>query len=301
MAVLEDRLARIPALSATPRRVEQLSGGLTNLNLKVTTPDGVYVARVDNSDTALLGIDRDAEHANTRAAAEAGVGPPVADYRPDLGVLVVGFVDAVTYDDASFDDPAVVRRAAQAIRALHDGPPFTGEFDMFARQRRYRRLSADRGIALPATYDDHAEAFARLEAALTLRTEPGVPCNNDLLAANFLDDGERVWLIDYEYSGTGAASFELGNTSTECGLDDDQLAALVTAYLGRPSRSMVARVTVQTIVSQYGWSLWGYLQAATSPLDFDFAGWGDERFDGAVAGFARPDLDDLLTQTTHVD
>ena len=101
-----------------------------------------------------------------------------------------------------------------------------------------------------------------------------MPCNNDLLAGNFIDDGEHLWLIDYEYSGNNDACFELGNTSTECDLDDDQVEALVAAYYGRLSPRQLARVRLQALVSAYGWSLWGAIQAAASSLDFDFDSWG---------------------------
>jgi thiamine kinase-like enzyme len=121
-----------------------------------------------------------------------------------------------------------------------------------------------------------------------------VPCNNDLLAGNLVDDGEKLWLIDYEYSGNNDPFFELGNTWTECGLDDDHLEELVTAYAGHQAPDLVARTRLQATVSRYGWSLWGYIQAATSDQDYDFHGWGQERFEGAVADFRSPAFDRLL-------
>ena len=131
---LEALLDRIPVLQGLPRTVVELPGGLTNQNLRVTTRERDLVVRRFRGDAALLGIDRDAEHVNTIAAAEAGVGAPVVDYRPDLGVLVIGYVDGTTYDNGSFDDPRTVERAGRAIRQLHRGPRFTGDFDMFTRQ-----------------------------------------------------------------------------------------------------------------------------------------------------------------------
>ncbi len=83
-----------------------------------------------------------------------------------------------------------------------------------------------------------------------------MPCNNDLLAANFVDDGRRGRLIDYEYSGTGDACFELGNTSTECGFTPEQTEAWTAAYFGDPTPADLARVRVQALCSEYGWSLW---------------------------------------------
>jgi thiamine kinase-like enzyme len=298
---LEALLDRIPVLRGLPRSVVELPGGLTNQNLRVTTPEDDLVVRRFRGDTALLGIDRDAEHLNTRAAAESGVGAPVVDYRPDLGVLVIGYIDGTTYDNASFASPDVLARAGRAVRRLHDGPRFTGDFDMFARQAGYLRTVQERGFRLVKGYVAHAEAFHRAEAALAVRAAPTVPCNNDLLAGNFVDDGSQVWLIDYEYSGNNDACFELGNTATECDLDDDQVEALVAAYDGRATRSRLARVRLQALVSAYGWSLWGAIQASASALEFDFDAWGRERFEKAAQGFTSSRFESLLEDVARDD
>jgi thiamine kinase-like enzyme len=152
----------------------------------------------------------------------------------------------------------------------------------------------DNGFALPAGYADHDPAFQRIRRALAVHDEGTVPCNNDLLAANFVDDGVRIRLIDYEYAGNNDACFELGNTVQECLFDRDRTEALVAAYFGEVTREKLARVRLQAVVAQYGWSLWGCIQHAASTLDFDFWGWGVERYEGAVAVLAGPDLETLL-------
>jgi thiamine kinase-like enzyme len=291
---VEELFDQIPSLAAQPRTVEELPGGLTNLNLKVTTPDGVYVARCSRSDTSLLGIDREAEHANTRSAEIAGIGAPVIDFRPDLDVLVIGFIDGTSFENEDLRRPGALARVAEATRTLHAGPRFVGEFDMFARQRTYLGSIVEHGFALPDDYRDHDDRFQRIRAALSVNAGPTVPCNNDLLAGNFVDDGEKLWLIDYEYSGNNDPFFELGNTWTECELDEDHLAELVTAYVGQESPELVARTRLQATVSRYGWSLWGFIQAATSDQDFDFRGWGMQRYDAAVADFRSPAFDGWL-------
>jgi len=159
----------------------------------------------------------------------------------------------------------------------------------------------DKGYPLFDGYADHDDAFHRVERALAVRAEPTVPCNNDLLAENFIDDGQKVWLIDYEYSGNNDACFELGNTSTECDLDDDQVDALVAAYYGQPLRAKLARVRLQALVSAYGWSLWGAIQAAASHIDFDFTSWGQERFDKAARGFTSDHFETLLEEASRAD
>jgi thiamine kinase-like enzyme len=298
---LEALLDRIPVLQGLPRTVVELPGGLTNQNLHVTTPDHDYVVRVFRGDAEQLGIDRDAEHANTRAAAEAGVGAGVVDYLPDLGVLIIDFLTGTTLENESFADPGVVMRAAEACRRLHEGPRFTGDFDMFKRQASYLRTVEDGGYRLFEGYADHADDFTRVSKALAERAGPTVPCNNDLLAGNFVDDGEKMWLIDYEYAGNNDPCFELGNTATECDLDDDQVEAFVAAYFGGLRRHELARVRLQSLVSEYGWSLWGAIQAAVSAIEFDFFSWGQERFDKAERTFRSPRFGQLLEDVTRDD
>lgn len=291
-------LDRLACLAGRSVAVSDLPGGLTNHNLRVTTTDDGppldVVVRCSHGDPALLGIDRDAEHVNTVAAAAAGVGAPVVEYRPDLEILVIGFLEGRTLQNADFADADVLDRAATACRRLHAGPAFTGTFDMFARQAAYLATVQEHGFALPPSYDDHADAWADVRRALSAAPRPGVPCNNDLLAANFVDDGHAVRLIDYEYSGTGDACFELGNTSTECGFTPEQTEAWTAAYFGDPTPADLARVRLQALCSEYGWSLWGFIQAATSPVDFDFHGWGTQRYEKAAATFRGPDLAGLL-------
>jgi thiamine kinase-like enzyme len=271
-----------------PRVVEELSGGLTNLNLKVTTPSGVYVVRLSRGDTSLLGIDREAESFNTRAAEASGAGAPFVDYRPDLGLLVIGYLGGRSYDNEDLRAPGTVTRVAAAMRRLHAGPRFVTDFDMFVRQPAYLRTCVDRAFPMPDDYSAYAGDFGRIRAVLDAHRLPTVPCNNDLLAGNIVDDGDRIWLIDYDYAGNNDAYFELGNTWTECDLDDDHLIELVTAYVGHESPGLVARARLQATVSRYGWALWGFIQAGSSTDDFDYYGWGSERFDKAVADFRSP-------------
>ena len=290
---IDTLLDQVPCLSSRVL-VEELSGGLTNRNYRVDTPDASYVVRHSSSDTGMLGIDRDVEHLNTRAAAAAGVGAEVFDYRPDLGMLVIGYLPGRTLDNDSFGDPGVLRRAAEACRRLHAGPRFVGEFDMFARQAAFRETVRGRGFPLPSGYDDHADAWRAVEQAVATRPRVTMPCNNDLLAGNFIDDGTQVRLIDYEYSGNNDVEFELGNTATECEFPPERLDAYAEAYFGAPTPGDLARVRLGSLRSEYGWALWGYIQAASSPLDFDFTEWGRHRFEKAVATFRGPHFDRLL-------
>ena len=298
---LDALLDQLPVLTGQPRRIEDLPGGLTNRNVKITTATGTYVARCSTTSGNLLGIDRDNEYVNSRAAEQAGVGAPVVDYRPDLGILLVGFLEGTTLTNADLQRPEVLARVAQGCRTLHAGPRFRDRFDMFELQPAYLKAVHDNGFRLPADYLDFADDFAAVRQVLEAGDQTTVPCNNDLLAGNFVDDGERVWLIDYEYSGNNDPCFELGNIWGECGLSDDQLAELVTLYYGRPLRHKVARARLQGIVGQYGWTLWGCIQNGSSTLNFDFWDWAMERYTSAVAEFRSRNFARLLIDAQASD
>ncbi|HEU5420783.1 MAG TPA: phosphotransferase [Streptosporangiaceae bacterium] len=294
-------LARVPSLAGRPQVITELPGGLTNRNYKVSTPDGTFVARVWSGGGDLLAINRDHEYRNSVIAAAAGVGAPVIEYRPQDRVLVLGFLDGRTLGDADVQDPRNIPRIAAAVRRLHQAQRFVSEFDMFEIQPRYLRAARSAGMAVPDGYGDLAAAFESARRALAVRAEGTVPCNNDLLAANFIDDGARIALIDYEYSGNNDPCFELGNIAGECGLSAAGLADLVTAYYGRARRSRIARARLFGLVSRYGWTLWGAIQHATSPLDFDFWSWAMERFEGAARGFTAADFPRLLSEVQEGD
>jgi thiamine kinase-like enzyme len=223
----------------------------------------------------------------------------VLHYRPGAG-LTVGFLPGRALSDERLHDPAVLQRVAAACRQLHAGPRFVNDFDMFAVQSSYRAIVDRHGFRLPPRYDEFAPKLAAVRAALGPRTHT-VPCNNDLLAENLLDDGERVRIIDYEYSGNNDPCFELGNIWSEASLPPPLLDVLVEAYFGRPRPAQVARARLFGLVAKYGWTLWASIQEGSSPLDFDFWSWGMEKYDRAVAEFDGPEFEHLLSAARMSD
>jgi thiamine kinase-like enzyme len=291
---IPERLDRVPLLAGPDRVIEAIPGGLTNANYKVSTGGHTYFARLSDPSSALLAIDRAAEHQNSVAAATTGVAPAVLDFAPDVGVLVIEWINGRTLQPADLRQDRTIRAVADACRRLHAGPRFAADFDMFQIQQQYLRTACDAGFRLP---DRYVEFMPQLELIRTvLRRDPlaTVPCHNDLLAANFISEGDRLWLIDYEYSGNNDPCFELGNIWSESNLSTDQLEMLVSSYFGRHRTVLTARARLLALMSQYGWTLWGVIQQNTSELDFDFWSWAMEKYDRAVATFDSPDLAALL-------
>ena len=279
-----------------------LDGGLTNRNYRVSTASGrEFVARFAGAKSELLSIDRDAEAYNSAVAASLGVGPRVVEYAPSDQVLVVEWIKGHTFTEAELDDPQVLSRIASTCRTLHAGPRFISDFDMFDVQRTYLRIVREHGFRLPADYLDFESQIGRLDEALHKSSPGTVACHNDLLAANIMRGDDRVWFIDYEYSGNNDPCFELGNIWSECGLSTEQLDELVTCYYGRRLRHKIARAHLQGVVAKYGWTLWGCIKSASSALDFDFWGWGMERYEAAVAEFKGPHFARLLDDVHAAD
>jgi len=297
---LEEVLAAVPELHDA-QSVEPLTGGLTNTNYKVTSPAGCYVVRISGKDTSLLAIDRENEVHNTIAAAETGVGAPFVAALPEQDALVLGFLEGEVMDSEKLRSGEHIAKIADACRRLHSGRRFLHDFDMFQIQPRYLEIVSERGFRLPARYEEFEPKIRELERAMRVLPEPTVPCNNDLLAENFIRVGGEMRLIDYEYSGNNEASFELGNVWSESNLSLEQLEELVAEYWGRPLRNKVARARLWGLMSKYGWTLWGSIQAGISDLDFDFWGWAMEKYERAVEELDGLQFEQLLADVQRED
>jgi thiamine kinase-like enzyme len=297
---LEDVLEAVPQLRG-PREVEQLAGGLTNTNYRVITAEGAYVVRISGKDTGLLAIDRANEVHNTIAASETGVGAPFVAALPELDALVLEYMVGETMSSELLRRGDRLGMVDDSCRRLHAGRRFLHDFDMFAIQSGYLEVVRERGFRLPDRYVDFEPQVRAIESAMRAHIEPTVPCNNDLLAENFIEVDGVLRLIDYEYSGNNEPTFELGNVWSESNLSLAQLEALVAEYYGRPLRNKVARARLWGLMSKYGWTLWGSIQDGISDLDFDFWGWAMEKYERAVEEFDGPLFEQLLADVLRED
>jgi thiamine kinase-like enzyme len=301
MLALEQVMDEVPELADPGRSVAPLPGGLTNANYKVVTAAGTYVLRRWSDDTGLLAIDRDNEYENSVRAAEVGIGAGVVAYLPEHNTMVMEWLEGTTLSAAELRRGTVLDQVAAACRRLHGARRFRDDFDMFEIQPRYLEIVRRRGFRLPERYEEFEPQVAAIREAFAVRDEGTVPCNNDLLAENFMLTASGMRLIDYEYSGNNDPCFELGNVWSESGLSLAQLEQLVGAYYGRPARHKVARARLWGLMSKYGWTLWASIQDGVSEIDFDFWSWGIEKYDRAVAEFDGPDFERLLEEARRPD
>jgi thiamine kinase-like enzyme len=297
---IEEIVELVPELAGA-QSVTELAGGLTNTNYKVEAEGRAYVVRVSSKDAGLLAIDRQNEYENSVAAAEVGVGAPVVAYFPERGVLVLGFIEGRTQSPEDLRRGDRLDWVASACFKLHRARRFRDDFNMFRIQQRYLRIVQERGFRLPDGYLDYELQVCLIEDAMAVQDEGTVPCNNDLLAENFIDVGDGFRLIDYEYSGNNDACFELGNVWSESNLSLEQLDQLVHHYHGRPLANKVARARLWGLMSKYGWTLWASIQDSVSEIEFDFWSWGMEKYERAVAEFEGPDFERLLEDVRRED
>ena len=282
MSVIDEVVTKIPDWNGKDVVIALLSGGLTNSNFKVIVDGIPYFVRVPGASTDLLAINRDNEVHNSKAAFVAGVGPKVLYHLSEYNVMVLEFVNGKTMSKESLNEPGQPTRMAEAIRKLNDGPGFLQDFNMFRLTEYYLSLCRERDIKIPDGYLDRVETIARIESAMEVNPLLVLPCNNDLLAENYIDDGQQLWLIDYEYSGNNDPTFELGNTCQEMQFNNEQIAEVCAAYFGEVKQNMIARMKLNMIMSDVGWGLWAAIQAKISTIEFDFWGWAIERWSRAV-------------------
>ena len=282
MPIIDEVAAKIPDWDGKNISITSLSGGLTNSNFKVEVDGTLYFVRVPGASTDLLAINRNNEYHNSKAAFVAGVGPKVLHHLPEYSVMVLEFLNGKTMSKDSLNEPGMPTRMAEAIKKLNNGPRFLLDFNMFRLTEYYLSLCRDRDIKTPDGYLDRIPTIEQMEKAMSVNPLPTVPCNNDLLAENYIDNGKQLWLIDYEYSGNNDPTFELGNTCQEMQFNDEQIAEVCVAYFGEATADKIARMKLNMIMSDVGWGLWAAIQAQISTIEFDFWGWAIERWGRAV-------------------
>ena len=231
-------------------KIERLGGGITNRNFKLTAGGESFVLRIGGNDTDRLGIIRTTEHAASLNAAALGIGPEVVDFLEPEGFLVTRFIEGEPGNPDHAEAMALLAR-------LHEGPPIPGRFDSFRVVEAYAEINT------PSAYAWAHELAQRIEARLGPR--PLAACHNDLLPANFIHDGTRLWLVDWEYAGMGDPAFDHANFAVSNGVPIDD---------GDPPEHVLMR-----FMSDFREAMWGAVQETLSELDFDFRAYTAEHFE----------------------
>ena len=235
---VEQAIARVPGWDDPGLKVAPLGGGITNHNFRIDIGGESFVLRLVGQGTGLLGIDRDVEYAAHLAAAAVGVAPEVVAFLQPEGCLVTQFINGRPIDPVEMGRPEGIGRVARALRTVHALPPVRATFSPFRVVDDYARLAREHNVRFPHEFD-------RLHRQLDeIPQRPGADarlCHNDLLNANFLDDG-TLRILDWEYAGMGDVTFDLANFSRNHDFHETQDVLLLQAYFGQATPPRLARL-----------------------------------------------------------
>jgi thiamine kinase-like enzyme len=280
---LTEVVARLSALLG-PREggVAPLEGGITNRNYRLNFGGHDYVVRLPGKRTEVLGIDRLTECEANEAAADLGIAPEVAARLEDPPCLVTAFVKGRELTAEELRQPDTLEEVASALRAFHDsGTKLRTEFDSFRLVDDYAARAREHGGEPPEEFEEARGRAWAIEAAVRGQAEHApVACHNDLLTANFLHDGRRMKIIDWEYAGMGDRFFDLGNFAVNNELTEEDQERLLEAYFGEPPDARRrASLRLFRFMSDFREAMWGVVQTSVSELDFDFRGYAGKHFE----------------------
>lgn len=275
-----DRIQRALGLDLSLNACQRL-GGLTNRNYRLDCPQGSYVLRIAGEGTAEY-LNRAHEEVNARAASRAGVNVEILFFDPQDGTTLCRFLpQAATLDRESFRRPEVVGRAGRLLRQLHGcGREFANRFELFDQIDQYQSILEAKGADLPPGYAQVQQSAERVRRALSAHNLPSAPCHCDPLAENFLDDGRRMFLIDFEYSGNNDPMWDLGDLSVEAHFTAEQDERLLRAYFEGPAPPLErARMVMYQALCDLLWTLWGVVQHANGNPAEDFWAYALQRLE----------------------
>jgi thiamine kinase-like enzyme len=275
---IEDVLAAIPEWRGKPVEATPITGGITNRAMRLVVDGTPYFVSIPGAHSDLLSIPRAVEVENSVRAAETGMSPRILHYLPESGVLVVEWLEGRTLSVADMQHPGMPERLAAVALRLHAARPFLNVFDLFRLNEAYAETLAAHDLKPPPGYPEYAGLLAEIEAATRRHPEPPRPCSNDFCPQNLIDDGERLWVVDFGYSGNNDPCSELGNAACEADYRGDQYEVLCAAYFGEISNRRLSRMHLYAVMADVAWSLWSVIQENLSDLDFDFKTYGDERW-----------------------
>lgn len=284
---LADRIRSLPCWSG---KIEctPVEGGITNQNFKVVDGRNRYFVRT-GVDIPVHGVMRFNELAAARAAQAVGLSPAIVHNEP--GIMVCEFVDGRTFAEEDVRQMQNLSRILELIRRCHDAMPmhFRGPaliFWVFHVIRDYMGELRARNSTHRERLPDLAKRASLLEAAVgPVRIVFG---HNDLLPANFIDDGERLWLVDWDYAGFNSPLFDLANLASNNGLSREQEAWLLESYFGGPpSERLVNRFSAMKCASLLRETLWSMVSEIHSTLDFDYAQYTAENLSRFEAAYEK--------------
>jgi len=267
---IEQVVETIPDWRGRQVAFHPVAGGYTNANYRVEVGGQQFFVRIPGPRTDLLAVDREKEYHNTLAAAKMGVAPKVLYYLQEHEVMVMEFIQGEPMSIPKLQAVGMPTRVAQSIKLLHTGSRFMNDFNIFRLMDHYLQVVADNNVKVPDGFMDWLPVVTQIEEALNQRPMDSVPCHNDLIPENFIDDGELLRFVDFEYSGNNDPCFELGNAAQSLEYNQEKTIELCTSYFEELRRSWFARIQLYSLTSHLVWTIWSAIQNEFSDVDYDF-------------------------------
>jgi len=277
---IEEVIGKIKDWNDKNVKYEPLGGGITNHNYKVIVNGEAFVVRIPGAETEIF-IDRENELNCSIEAGKTGVAPEVVYFIKPENVSVFRFINGktLTTEEIAGSDE-LIKRIVGSIKIIHEKARFKKRFDPFETIRKYMNEYIEKYNApLPNDIEWMLKVSSQIEKAMLRNKPPDVACHNDYLSENFMDDGKKIWIIDWEYGGYGDPYFDLGDFAVEHPFSREQEELIIKEYCGEMNFEKLSRMLLYKIVSDLWWGLWAMIQSKVSRIDFDFYTYGNNRFE----------------------
>ncbi len=293
MPDIDEVINRVDEWKGKKVDISELTEGLTNSNYKITVEGKSFVARIPGHGSDIF-IDRDVELHNTLSASDIGVGARVFHSFESDYIIIAEFIQGNVMSKEAFSDKDVIKRAVQSIKTVNTGATFVSRFVMFDKFEEYMRIVRTHSIKIPVNFSE-AEQFVITVGKKFKKNMPELlSCHNDLLAENFIDQGDRMRIIDWELSGLNDPCFELGDFSVEQEFDEEVDRIIIESYFGEFDEGKFARTSIYKSMADILWTLWAMIQNHFSTLEFDYWQYGIERFNRAMSAMNGKEFEKWL-------
>jgi thiamine kinase-like enzyme len=289
MISIKQVIGKIPEWGNESIQVTKLEGGITNENYRVDVGNESFVVRIPGEDSHFLGIDREREYECNVAASHTGIAPEVAHFLRAEGVLITRFVQGQIMSVERMGHEDSIRKAVRAIRKVHNSSSFPGIFSVFRTIEDYLKVGKTFGVPLPDNIGWMFEKAYEIERATVRHPEVSVPCHNDLLTGNFVDDGTTFWIIDWELAAMGDRYFDLGNFSINHLFGNEQDEIVTQEYFGKVSLYELSRIKLFKALSDLREGMWAVVQMGVSKLGVDFKAYRDKHFERYCMSLKDPE------------
>jgi thiamine kinase-like enzyme len=293
---VEEAIARIPMWKdATDLQVSLLRGGITNHNYRVDVGGKSFVLRISGDKTELLGIHREHEYNTQVIASELGIAPEAVYFYEPEGYLVTRFIEGHHIELEEMREPENLVRVVDILHNIHALPTIPGTFSAFQVVRDYAETARQYKVPFPQNFKWLFHQMKEAETALSSRPLVPRPCHNDLLNGNFLQ-GDKLYILDWEYAGMGDVFFDLANFSNNHELSDHECRFLLDCYFEKLTPRHEAHLNIMKIMSDFREAMWGLVQIGISNLDFDFRAYADKHFDRLTQNILNPGWEQWLKE-----